>query len=123
MVLHWVGQLVPPVPGEEEAPRPPGAVPGVSPGIVAQHGSVSEGVGEGQLYLQHLVRVEVQRQPDLGVPGVSAVHSVQHAAHQEHVGHQVVVEADVPGVDELHVVGRDLHDERVVVFLHGHDGP
>ena len=30
------------------------AVPGVPAGVVSQHGGVAEGVGEGQLYLQHL---------------------------------------------------------------------
>ena len=39
------------------------AVPGVPAGVVSQHGGVAEGVGEGQLYLQHLgqgIQVQVR---------------------------------------------------------------
>ena len=70
-----------------------------------------------------LLQSLAQNLPDLGVPCISSVHSIEHSAHYEHVTHQVVIEGYVPGPDQLHVPAGDLHHQGVVVLLHGHDGP
>ena len=39
-------------------------------GIVSEHCCVPEGICEWQLYLQHLMGVQIQRQSDLGVTSI-----------------------------------------------------
>ena len=123
MVLDRVGELVAPVPGEEETSRPSCSISRVLPRVVPQHRGVPERVGERQLDLDHVVLVQVEGQSDLGVSRVGPVDRVQHPAHDEHVRHQVVVQGDVPRPDQLHVRRGDLHHQGVVVLLHGHDRP
>ena len=52
---------------------------------------------------------------DPGVPLLDLVDPVENPADDEHVGHLVVVERDVPHVGDLHGVGVDLHHHGVVV--------
>ena len=42
-------------------------------GIISEHCCVSEWICEWQLYLQHLMGVQIQGQSDLGVTSVSPV--------------------------------------------------
>ena len=70
----------------------------LQPRVVSQRGGESERVCEWQIDVQQFVLVQVEGEPDLGVPQVDVIDGVQDPADDEHVRHLVVTETDVPHV-------------------------
>ena len=92
VIFDWIRQLVSSIPGVEEPSRSARPIPGILykedithllsltllvvsyfSGIISEHSCVSEWICEWQLYLQHLMGVQIQGQSDLGVTSVSPV--------------------------------------------------
>lgn len=78
--------------------------------IVPHGGRLAEWVRKGEAHVQQLAVVEVERQPDLGVPLRDGIDRVQDTAHDEHFAHLVMIYANVPPV---------LYREIVFVELDG----
>ena len=94
VIFDWICQLVSSIPGVEEPSRSARPVTrilynrdhhsfvvNINPtlfvsyfsGIISEHCCVSEWICEWQLYLQHLMGVQIQGQSDLSVTSVSPV--------------------------------------------------
>ena len=108
MVLDGVRELVPTVPRGQalieneisvlQMPKIVHFIMYLQSRVVSQHGRVAEGIREGQLQVQQLVLVQVEGEPDLGVPLVHVVDGVHDATNDEGVRYLVVLQTDVPHV-------------------------
>jgi len=92
-------------------------------GVVADHGGLAEGIGEGQLDVEQLVAEEIEGEADLGVALGDAVDGVEDAADDKHLAGALVVERYVPHVLDVERVGVELGHGRVVVGLQAVDDP